>query len=187
MRGLRLAAALLAGLLFVPPLAARAEAPSSDVRWGAGASLGVFFRDEAGGNRTALPEFVPRVALFLTPHLLASASYAFAYSPSGSVVAGAGTQHHRAVLKAEYLLPVRKAAFVVSAGPALVWMHTTLYDRGRAMAGTDVVRLGGEGGVALEVPLGRLVLRTGTDALLAGGRLDLSVRLGAGWAFGGGR
>jgi hypothetical protein len=162
-----------------------AEASAAPSPWHAGGDLGLLFRDEAGGSRSVLPTLAPRVERLVREDTFLVASYGFAYSPAGNAIATASTQHHRLLLGVRRALPVRAASFSLACGPAATLMHTTLYDADVARASTTIVRAGAFAGLALDVPLDALTLRSGVQVLWTAGRVDVVVSLGGTWALGG--
>ncbi|HSP81669.1 MAG TPA: hypothetical protein VLQ93_24330 [Myxococcaceae bacterium] len=148
----------------------------------AGVELGLLMRQEGGGQRSSLLSVGPRAALSLGRYLELSGAYGFSWSAEGTEVR-ATSQYHRLTLRPELHLPVRSAAFVLAAGPALTVTHTTLSDRDAAVS-TRYTRLGLSGGAALDIHLKPLTLRTGMDLVWTAGRLDLLLGVGALFTFG---
>lgn len=174
-------------LLLTTLLLATSTASAKEVALEVGGDLGLLFRDEAGGNRSVLPFLAPRASYGLTDAVRLAAVYAFSYAWAGGELAAASTQHHRLSLRGEFVLPVKRARFVVGAGPAAVFMHTTLYDRDTSLASTNILRFGAAGSAMLEVPLKEVTLRASTELLVAGFRYDVIVGLGASFDLGGRR
>ena len=170
-RALPLTALLLAGT-------AGASAP---VR--VGADVGLLLRQEAGGQRTGLLTGGPRASFHLGEHLALSSAYGLAYTSEGTA-ARATTWYHRFTLRPEVHFPVRAAAFVLAAGPALTVVRTTLRGGEAPSVSTRYTRAGVSTGAALDVHLSPLVLRAGLDLVWSGGRQDVQVGLGALFNFG---
>lgn len=170
-------ALLVTGLL----LAGTAGA-SAPVR--VGADVGLLLRQEAGGQRTGLLTGGPRVSFHWGEHLALSGAYGAAWSAEGTA-ARASSWYHRFTLRPELHLPVRSAAFVLAAGPALTLVRTTLSGGGAPAVSSGYTRVGLSTGAALDVHLRPLVLRAGVDLVWSSGRQDVQVGLGALFDFGG--
>lgn len=149
-----------------------------------GADVGLLLRQEAGGQRTGLLTGGPRASFHLGDHFALSGAYGLAHSADGTA-ARASTWLHRFTLRPELHLPVRSAAFVLAAGPALTMVRTTLSGGGPLSVSSRYTRAGLSTGAALDVHLRPLVLRAGLDFVWSSGRQDVQVGLGALFDFGG--
>jgi len=169
-------ALLVTGLL----LAGTAGA-SAPVR--VGVDVGLLLKQEAGGHRTGLLTGGPRASFHLGDHFALSAAYGAAWSSEGTAVR-ASSWYHRFTLRPELHLPVRSAAFVLAAGPALTMVRTTLSGGSAPVVPSRYTRAGLSTGAALDVHLRPLVLRAGLDLVWTSGRQDVQVGLGALFDFG---
>jgi hypothetical protein len=169
-------------LLVLGVLLAGTAAASAPVR--VGGDVGLLLRQEAGGQRTGLFTLGPRAAWQVGEHFALSGAYGLAHSAEGTV-ARATTWYHRFTLRPEVHFPVRAAAFVLAAGPALTVVRTTLRGGNAPSVATRYTRAGVSTGAALDVHLRPLVLRAGLDLVWSSGRQDVQVGVGALFDFGG--
>ncbi|XXF80455.1 hypothetical protein P2318_12085 [Myxococcaceae bacterium GXIMD 01537] len=171
-RALVLAVVLVAGV-------AGASAP---VR--VGADVGLLLRQEGGGQRTGLLTGGPRASFHVGEHFALSGAYGLARASEGTA-ARATTWYHRVTLRPEVHFPMRAAAIVLAAGPALTMVRTSLRGGDAPGVSSRYTRLGVSTGAALDVRLAPVVLRAGMDLVWTNGRQDVQVGLGALFDFGG--
>lgn len=169
-------------LLVTVWLLAGSAAASAPVR--VGGDLGLLLRQEAGGQRTGLFTLGPRVSVNPWEHFALSGSYGLAHDAEGTA-ARATTWYHRFTLRPEVHFPMRAAAVVLAAGPALTVVKTTLAGGDAPHVSTRYTRAGFSTGAALDVRLSSMVLRAGLDFVWAAGRQDVQVGLGTQFDFGG--
>lgn len=169
-------------LVLLGMLLAGTAGASAPVR--VGGDLGLLMRQEAGGQRTGLFTLGPRASLHWGERLALSGAYGLARGSDGTV-ARATTWYHRFSLRPEVHFPVRSAAFVLAAGPALTVVRTTLRGGDAPSVAARYTRAGVSTGAALDVHLRPLVLRAGVDLVWSSGRQDMQVGLGALFDFGG--
>lgn len=144
----------------------------------AGADAGLFFRGEAGGNRTVLPTLAPRLSLGLPYRLSLSAAWPVAYAPAGDGLGAVSSLHHRPQLRAEFSLRANAAAFYLGAGAGLLFTHSWIID-GAERVSAMTVRAGPVFVGGMDVAVGRWLLRCGVETAFAAGRRDVLVLVGA--------
>lgn len=162
---------LIAGLLCV------SSAQALELR--VGGDAGLFFRGEAGGNRTVLPTLAPRLTLDLPLELGAEVLWPVAYAPGGDGLGAVSTLHHRLVLRATASLRFKTTSFYAGGGAAVVFSHSWLWDGELARAKTTTVRSGPALALGVDVDVGKTRLRCGLEGVIASGRRDVSVVVGA--------
>lgn len=163
---------LLIGIVF---WASSAEALSLRV----GGDAGVFFRGEAGGNRTVLPTLAPRLTLELPLGFAAEAVWPVAYAPRGDSLGAVSTLHHRLVVRGEYAYRLKKTSFYAGGGPGFVFAHSWLWDGDVARTSATTVRVGPAFALGVDVDVDVARIRCGVEAVFAAGRRDVSVVVGA--------
>lgn len=151
-----------------------------------GADAGLFFRGEAGGNRSVLPTLAPRFSLGLPYRLALTASWPVAYAPAGDGLGAVSSLHHRPQIRAEFSLRTGAAAFYAGAGAGVLFTHTSIAD-GAERVSSHTLRAGPVVVGGVDVAVGRWLLRCGFDAAFAAGRRDVSVLVGATLPVGGRR
>lgn len=152
----------------------------------AGADAGLFFRGEAGGNRTVLPTLAPRFSLGLPYRLSLSGTWPVAYAPAGDGLGAVSSLLHRPQVRAEFSLRANAAAFYVGAGAGLLFTHTWIVDGAERVTSTTV-RAGPVFAGGVDVAVGRWLLRCGVETAFAAGRRDVAVLVGATLPVGGKR
>lgn len=147
-----------------------------------GCDLAVLMRQEASANRSSLPQIGARASFGFSRNLALAAGYTLAFSSDGTAAA-VSSQYHRFLLRPELTLPAAASRLVVAAGPVLGLAHTTFYEGGSEAASLTVARLGVSAGAAVEVRIGRVLVRAFVDVIEAARRLDVAAGLGAGFSW----
>ena len=170
MRALLSTLPLALGLFALPAHAAWPDALSVDV--------GLLLHREAVGNAAALPQLQLRARTALLSQLELDAGYALALAFDGET-AEAVTQRHALSLRAQWVLPIQAGTVRLAAGPQLGLSYSRFYAYGApAPIGAFTARVGASASLFLEVPIGRVPLRLGSEVSYLARRIDLSLCVG---------
>ena len=168
--------------------ASLASASAPAVPFEVGADPGVLMREEAGGQRSALPAIGVRGDLALAElplgvGLSAGGEYLFAFALEGNAI-GSFTQHHRLTLRPRLALALGHAAVTLGIGPALA-LVSMRFKSPAGSFGTTYLRALAAGELGFEVRLAAVRLRVRTGVMWSPGRMDVLISLGAALGLGG--
>jgi hypothetical protein len=169
-------------------VASLASASAPALPFDVGGDVALLMREEAGGQRSALPAFRLKGDLELRKlplgiSLSAGGEYLFAFALEGSAI-GSFTQHHRLTLRPQAALPLLNAVVTLGAGPTLA-LVSMRFSSPTGGFGTTYLRVLATGELGFEVRMGALHLRTAAGVTWAPGRMDVLISLGAAFGFGG--
>ena len=159
-------------LLLVPTLAAATPALRL------GGDLGVYARDDAGGQHGIFPTLQLRGTWLPALNVGAELGYGLVLAPALVPAPAVDELYHRVFVRLLGRVPTAAGAVLVGLGPVVQAAAFTIRDVAGPVVGGTRTAIGVGGGLFYEHDLGALGLRTGLEWQWTPDRLDVAVVLG---------